>query len=416
MKTDLDMLLESHDLEAILLTGPAAHNPPMYYLTGGGHLTHADLIKKRGAEPVLYHNPMERDEAAKTGLLTKSLDDYDWLNIIKQCNGDMGKAQAWRYKAMLSDHGITSGKVAVAGKVDAGRIIGVLGHLQDTLPDVSFVGQLDDSIILQAMATKSIDEVDRIRRMGEITTSVVGQVADFLTSQNVIDEILVTSNDVPLTIGDVKRQINLWLAERGAENPEETIFAIGRDAGVPHSAGTPTDAIRLGQTIVFDIFPCESGGGYFYDFTRTWCLGYATDEVLALFEDVLAVYQHVMGVLEVGGQCIEYQRLTCDLFAGQGHPTIQGDSATQDGYVHSIGHGVGLNVHEQPWFGRTATPDDRLAPGMIFTLEPGLYYPEKGMGIRLEDTIWARPDGQMEVLADYSLDLVLPMRWNGCLK
>ncbi|MCK4725004.1 MAG: aminopeptidase P family protein, partial [Anaerolineales bacterium] len=326
------------------------------------------------------------------------------------CNGDVGKALAWRYKAMLSDHGITSGNIAVAGKVDAGRIIGVLTHLQEVLPAATFIGQLDDSIILQAMATKDTNEVNRIRRMGAITTSVVGEVAEFLTSHKVKDAVLVTADGEPLTIGDVKRRINLWLAERGVENPEGTIFAIGRDAGVPHSSGTLTDVIRLGQTIVFDIFPCEAGGGYFYDFTRTWCLGYATDEVLALYEDVLAVYQQVMEALELGVQCIEYQRLTCDLFAGQGHPTTQDDPATQAGYVHSLGHGLGLNVHERPWFGRTATPEDRLAPGVVFTVEPGLYYPEQGMGIRLEDTVWARPDGQMEVLAEYPLDLVLPMK------
>jgi len=410
MKTDLDSLMESHSIDAILLTGPAAHNPPMYYMTGGGHLTQADLIKKRGADPVLYYNAMERDEAAKTGLPTKNLDDYHLLDILKQCNGDVGKALAWRYKAMLSDHGVTSGNIAVAGKVDAGRIIGVLTNLQEVLPAARFIGQLDDSIILQAMATKDADEVGRIRRMGAITTSVVGEVAEFLTSHSVINEVLVTADGVPLTIGDVKLRINLWLAERGVENPEGTIFAIGRDAGVPHSSGTPTDAIRLGQTIVFDIFPCEAGGGYFYDFTRTWCLGFATDDVLALYEDVLAVYLQVMQALELGVHCIEYQRLTCDLFSGQGHPTSQDDPTTQVGYVHSLGHGVGLNVHERPWFGRTATPEDRLAPGVVFTIEPGLYYPEQGLGIRLEDTVWARPDGKMEVLADYPLDLVLPMK------
>ena len=88
-----------------------------------------------------------------------------------------------------------------------------------------------------------------------------------------------------------KRRINLWLAERGADNPEGTIFAIGRDAGVPHSTGTASDPLRLGQTIVYDIFPCEAGGGYYYDFTRTWCLGYAPDAVQALYQDVLDVYQ-----------------------------------------------------------------------------------------------------------------------------
>jgi Xaa-Pro aminopeptidase len=79
-----------------------------------------------------------------------------------------------------------------------------------------------------------------------------------------------------LTIGDVKRKINLWLAERDAVPSEGFIFAQGRDAGIPHSQGNPDDMLRLGQTIIFDIYPQERGGGYFYDFTRTWSLGYAT--------------------------------------------------------------------------------------------------------------------------------------------
>ena len=54
--------------------------------------------------------------------------------------------------------------------------------------------------------------------------------------------------------------------------------------------------------------------------------------------------------------------------------------------------------------------DHRLAPGVVITSEPGLYYPEKGMGFRIEDTLWVRPDGKMETLADYPYDFVLPMK------
>jgi Xaa-Pro aminopeptidase len=213
-----------------------------------------------------------------------------------------------------------------------------------------------------------------------------------------------------LTIADVKSRINLWLAEAGAENPEGTIFAIGRDAGVPHSSGNPADTLRLGQSIVFDIFPCEAGGGYFYDFTRTWSLGYATDELQALYEDVRSVYNRVMGELRYGAHCKDYQKLTCDLFEAQGHPTVQTNPQTQEGYVHSLGHGLGLHVHERPSFGANSPPDDVLAAGVVITVEPGLYYPERGMGVRLEDTVWVRPDGQFEILADYPLDLVLPVK------
>jgi Xaa-Pro aminopeptidase len=222
--------------------------------------------------------------------------------------------------------------------------------------------------------------------------------------------MLIKKDGNPLTVGDIKSKINLWLAERGAENPEDTIFAIGRDAGVPHSSGNPEDPLRLGQTIVFDIYPCEAGGGYFYDFTRTWCLGYAPDDVLALYEMVFSAYQQVTSMIRVGKPFKDYQDMVCDLFSSQGHPTIREDPETQEGYVHSLGHGIGLNVHERPWSGINSDEKDCLVPGAVFTLEPGLYYPEKGMGVRLENSLWVTPQGEMQVLADYPMDLVLPVK------
>jgi Xaa-Pro aminopeptidase len=410
MKTDIDALMEANDIDALLITGPAQHNPAMYYFTGGWHLSQADLIKKRGQAPVLFYNSMERDEAAKTGLQAKDLGDYQLRDLLKQNNGNLIKATALRYQKILEEVGISSGRVALFGKAEVGATFAIFSCLEKALPGLSIIGQMDDSLLMQAMATKDEDEIERIRHMGEVTTSVVGRVADYLTTHRVRDEVLVKTDGQPLTIGDVKNCINLWLAERGAENPEGTIFAIGRDAGVPHSSGTAEDPLRLGQTIVFDIFPCEAGGGYFYDFTRTWCLGYAPDEALALYEDVRSVYREILDSLEPGLHCPEFQRRACKLFEEQGHPTIEENPATKEGYVHALGHGLGLNVHERPWFGRNANPDDCLDPGTVVTIEPGLYYPERGLGVRLEDTVWMRPDGKPEILADFPLDLVLPMR------
>ncbi len=161
------------------------------------------------------------------------------------------------------------------------------------------------------------------------------------------------SDGEPLTIGEVKKRINLWLARSGADNPEGTIFAIGRDAGVPHSTGAASDLLRLGQTIVFDIFPCETGGGYHYDFTRTWCLGYAPDEVLKLYEDVHFVYNQVMANLRPAAHFRDSQALAFSLFEARGHPTIQSNPETQEGFVHRLGHGLGLYVHELPTSGAT---------------------------------------------------------------
>ena len=409
MKSDLQKYLEQHQVDAIWVTGPAQHNPFMTYLTGGGHMTQADIILRTGAAPTLYHAPMERDEAAKTGLNTLSYSQYPLKERLATAKGDRLTAHALLYKHIFEALDLTAGKVILYGRTDAGKMLSTVNKLQELLPGLSFHGDHNDAILLQAMATKEPNEIERIRKMGEMVVEVVSRVAEFLTSHEVIYDLLMKPDGVPLMIGDVKAQINLWLAELGAENPEDTIFAIGRDAGVPHSSGNPTDPLALGQTIVFDIFPCEKGGGYFYDFTRTWCLGHAPDEAQSLYNQVKSVYNQVVSELQTGVNAAHFQDRTCELFEALGHTTVRQDSAIESGYVHSLGHGVGLHVHEKPWFSQKNDPTNTLVPGSVFTIEPGLYYPERGMGVRLEDTYYVTSTGEFEKFVDYPMELCLPM-------
>jgi Xaa-Pro aminopeptidase len=411
MKSDLDAIMQASDLDALIVFGNAQNNPPMYYLTGGGHVSHATLIKKRGEGAVLFHNDMERDEAAKSGLKCVPYSKYDYDELLKK-GGGHAEAGALRMELMLKDCGVTAGRVGVYGIYDVGAVFGMLGRMQRRMPDIEFVGERSEgSIFMKAMETKDEEEVERIRRMGKITTEVVSLVRDYLTSCEVReDEVLLKEDGTPLTVGDVHRKIRLWVAERGAELPSGFIFAIGRDAGVPHSSGTPTDLMRLGKTIVFDIYPAEAGGGYYYDFTRTWSLGYATPEAQELYDQVKEIFDRLLENFDLNVPFKEYQRMTCEYFESKGHKTQLNTKAPQEGYVHSLGHGVGLNIHERPFSGLQSGDDQRLAAGVVITSEPGLYYPDRGMGFRIEDTLWVRPDGKIEILAEYPYDFVLPMK------
>jgi Xaa-Pro aminopeptidase len=412
MKSDLDALMQARNLDALLIFGDAEHNPPMYYFVGGGHVSGALLIKKVGKEPVLFYNDMERDEAAKSGLQTVSFSEFPMSEFEEQSKGDRLLANALRFKKILEEYGLSGGRVAVYGKVEFSLLFGVMMKLVPLMPEVEFIGEgMGNSTLLYAMETKDDVEVARIRQMGAVTTTVVKMVQDYLSSCDVReDEVLLKEDGNPLTIGDVKGKISLWLAERGAVDVEGLIFAIGRDAGVPHSTGNLNDLMTLGKTIVFDIFPAEQGGGYFYDFTRTWTLGYATPEAQALYDQVHEIYSQVVENLDLNASFVDYQRMTCEYFESKGHKTQLTTKAPLDGYVHSLGHGVGLNIHERPASGLTMGPDNILKPGVVITIEPGLYYPEKGMGFRIEDTYWVRPDGNIELLAEYPYEFVLPMK------
>ena len=412
MKSDIDALMQARNLDALLVLGNAEHNPPMYYFTGGGHISGAVLVKKRGEAPILFCNDMERGEAAKTGLEVRSLNLYPMADLMKEADGDMSKIGGIMFKRLLTDLGLTRARIGVYGKVDFGSTFATMNNLQSRLPDVELVGETGgDSVFISAMETKEESEVERIRKMGRVTTEIVRLTAEYLASRDVReDEVLLKEGGSPLTVGDVHAKIRLWAAERGAEFPEGFIFSIGRDAGLPHSSGNPEDLMRLGQTIVYDIYPAERGGGYFYDFTRTWSLGYATPEAEELYGQVKEIFDKLMDNFDLNAPFRDYQRMTCMYFEGKGHKSQLNTKSPLDGYVHSLGHGVGLNIHERPGSHLTAGDDHRLQPNVVITSEPGLYYPDKGMGFRIEDTIWVRPDGKMEILAEYPYDFVLPMK------
>jgi Xaa-Pro aminopeptidase len=412
MKSDIDALMKARNLDAIVVFGNAEHNPPMTYMTGGGHISHATLVKKQGEEAVLFHGDMERGEAAKSGLKLISYSKYDGVELYKKAGGDGTLAAAMRMELMFKDLNLISGRVGLYGTYDLSAVFGMLSHLQKLIPAIEFVGEpREDSLFMRAMETKDEVEVERIRKMGRVTTAVVDKVREYLVSRNVSqDEILLKEDGTPLTVGDVHSKIRLWVAEQGAELPSGFIFAIGADAGMPHSAGTATDVMKLGQTIVFDIYPAEPGGGYYYDFTRTWSLGYATPEAQELYDQVKEIFDTLNDNFDLNVPFRNYNVMTCEYYESKGHQTPLHTKAPVEGYVHSLGHGVGLNIHERPFSGFTAGEDERLSPGVIVTSEPGLYYPEKGMGVRIEDTLWVRPDGKMETLVEYPYDFVLPMK------
>jgi Xaa-Pro aminopeptidase len=119
--------------------------------------------------------------------------------------------------------------------------------------------------------------------------------------------------------------------------------------------------------------------------------------------------QHIKSTLEVGQPTRLYQQKACDFYNERGYITISDNPATLEGYVHGLGHGVGLDIHEAPAFSDNPANTATITPGQVFTIEPGLYYPEQGMGCRIEDVVWIDNDGKVHTLTDFAYELVVPM-------
>lgn len=415
MKRDLDPLMTERDIDAAIVTGGARNNPSMYYMVNGAHVTGGILVKRRGQEPTLIHHAMERDEAAKSGLATIAMTHFDYQGLLRDSESRL-EATVKLYRKIFGELRV-AGRVAFYGMGEQGSAYARLKALDEALEGVTIIGEFDHDLFTAARATKGPDEIQRMRRVSQATATVMREMIDFVRGHQVVRrskdgiavEMLLKSDGTPLTVGDVKRFGRNRLSSYELEDAEGMIFAIGRDAGVPHSRGEADDPICLGQSIIFDFFPCELGGGYFHDMTRTFCLGYAPPQVQKVYDDVRECFDRITGALKPETPTRTYEELTCDIFEAQGHNTHRVDREKQEGYVHSLGHGVGLRLHERPIFGLSPVNQDLLRPGAVITIEPGLYYPDQGFGVRIEDTIYLDENGEFHTLSDFPIELVVEM-------
>jgi Xaa-Pro aminopeptidase len=404
MRSDIDRLMQERGLDALVVAG-RADDPNMLYVLGGVALEGAIFLKKRGQPGVVCHGTMERGEAAKTGLRTRNLGLYNWKELLDQAGGDLLEARVLLLRRLFEDEGV-SGRVAFYGEMDQGAAYRLLGRLASSLEGVEVVGEYGRSVLAVARETKEPWEVERIREVGLATQRVVGKVVEFLRGCPVRDGVLVQPDGRPVTVGDVKGHIRTWLAQEGLQDTG-TIFTQGREAGLPHSRGEPEAVVRAGAATVLDIFPRPFGGGYHFDMTRTWCLGEVPDRLRRVYQDVYDCYRKVTEALRAGVRCADLQRMACEFFESRGHPTACSHPTTQVGYVHSLGHGLGLDVHEEPRLTDHPSNAAVLMPGSVVTVEPGLYYPEEGIGVRLED-VWAiAEDGSAVNLCGFPMELAL---------
>ena len=177
---------------------------------------------------------------------------------------------------------------------------------------------------------------------------------------------------------------------RGASGPSfATMVATGpRSSVIHHQTGTVT----IGQGVLLVDWGAVADG-YCSDMTRTFGLGGLPAKISEIYQIVLDAQLAAIEACRPGKACIEIDSIARDLITAAGYG---------ERFGHGLGHGLGLNVHEAPYFSRHAA-DAILEPGMVMTVEPGIYLPGVG-GVRIEDDVLIT-DAGCRVLTDYPKDL-----------
>ncbi len=406
MKSDLDRLMAARNLDGFIVISDESYNAVRDYLTNGARVTGGYVLKKRGEPIMMIVNGMEVEEAKASGLTVHSRNDLGYYDLLGAKKDPAAIRAAW-WRIMLETAGIDGGRVGIYGAGDLNVYIELFRMLENQLTGYQLVGEIGTTLFDKAMITKDAEEIGRVKAVAAGTSEVIALTWDFIASHQEQAGRVVDMGGTPLTIGAVKRFIRRALLDRDLEDTG-MIFAQGRDGGFPHSRGQDNDALQTGQAIVFDLFPRELGGGYHHDMTRTWSIGYATEDVRQAYDTVMQAFDIALEATRAGETGDLPQKAVLDYFEGLGHPTGRTDPRAGKGYVHSLGHGVGLNIHERPRLNHNFT--DKITPGQVITIEPGLYYPDDGYGVRIEDMLYVDESGAFVTLTDFHKELVIPLK------
>ena len=251
---------------------------------------------------------------------------------------------------------------------------------------------VDDQEFARRRRVKSEAEVAGIRRAQKAADAAMG------VARSLIHELRDG-----LTSEDVRRAMQAVCEEHGCELPDDVIVSHGAQSAIGHDSGS--GEIGAGEPVVVDIWPRDKASRCWSDMTRTFVAGGGEPpgelaEYWRLTRDAL---DRVYAELRAGVNGRTLFERSCEPYHEAGKPTQLSKAPgeqLEEGYFHSLGHGVGLELHERPLMGRLG---DDLLEGEVVAIEPGCYRRGFG-GCRLEDLVLITAAG-CETLTDFPYDL-----------
>jgi Xaa-Pro aminopeptidase len=361
-------------------------------------LIYADTVRSpemRHEVPVAVPDPFiyaERDGARYTfvgsmevprlqeldGLVAKPLEELNFDELIQQ--------------------GMSSYEVEREVVLRACRNLGVA----EAVTPRTFPLEIADYLRANGVALEADGDLFDRRRRAKNETELAGIRRALRAAEAAMDAIrqrLRSANGT--TCEDLRAEAMRVFSERGMMVPDLVIVSHGPQTAVGHEPGH--GPIAPGEAVIADLYPRDPESGCYSDMTRTFCLGDPPAELVEYHRLCLEALERARAAIRPGIRGAEVHRVVCELFEENGYPTQLTKTPGQvleEGFYHSLGHGVGLEVHEEPGLGRTGV---ELVAGDVLAVEPGLYRPGFG-GCRLEDLVLVTEDG-CEVLTDYPYDL-----------
>jgi Xaa-Pro aminopeptidase len=222
---------------------------------------------------------------------------------------------------------------------------------------------------------KTEEELQLIRRAIRITEVGLARGIEVLQAAEIKSGKRLVWGGAVLTSERLRAEIDSAILHAGG-TPTNTIVAGGEQACDPHDLGS--GPLKADSLIILDVFPKDGRSGYYGDLTRTVVRGKANEAQRALWSTVLDAQKFALQNIRAGDSGAALQKEVSEYFKEKGYPAeIRNERWV--GFFHGLGHGIGLEIHEQPRIAKT-----NFKTGQVLTVEPGLYFPGVG-GVRIED-------------------------------
>jgi Xaa-Pro aminopeptidase len=229
----------------------------------------------------------------------------------------------------------------------------------------------------EVKSEQEIAAIEKAQRAGE---RALAEGISAIKSAQVRRGVLYHENS-PLKAEDLRAIIEMSLLLQGCEAPD-IIIACGKGSSDPHWQGE--GELLVDEPIVIDMVPRSKKEWYYSDMTRTVMRGTPKDELKDMYSAVLDSQVAAINKIKAGVSGSEIHNIVCDVLEERGYRTARGKSGEfTEGFIHSTGHGVGLDIHEGPNLSESGR---ELKAGCVVTVEPGLYYKNIG-GVRIEDVV-----------------------------
>ncbi len=247
---------------------------------------------------------------------------------------------------------------------------------------------------------KNEAELEGIRRAQRAAQAGMDVARNLLRAAEGRNGELVVDGD-RLSAERIKAAIDQTFIDHGCSS-DDFIVAHGAQSAIGHEFGS--GPIAANEPVVVDLWPRDRESGCYADMTRTFVVGDVPDELVEWQRLVREALDRCVAAIRPGVTGRQIHDVACEVFEERGYPTTRTKEAgkpLEDGFFHGLGHGVGLEVHEEPALAIAGQKE--LVAGDVVTVEPGLYRRDFG-GCRLEDLVVVTEDGA-ENLTSFPYDL-----------